>query len=71
MGFGIVEGHLMLIGSELQNIVHAYYAPTVSICATIMTIGYGAFFVNVAMTVRKGNQPITTLIADQQTSKAG
>lgn len=54
MGFGIVEGHLMLAGSEMQNVVHAYYTPTVSVCATIMTIGYGAFFVNVVQTVRKG-----------------
>lgn len=53
MTFGIVEGHLMLKGSDLQEVVHSYYAPVVSICATIMTIGYGAFFVNVALTIRK------------------
>lgn len=53
MGFGIVEGHLMLQGSDLQEVVHSYYVPTVSFCATIMTIGYSAFFVNIVFTVRK------------------
>lgn len=53
MGFGIVEGHLMLQGSPLQMEVHQYYGPVVSVCATVMTVGYAAFFVNLALTVKQ------------------
>jgi len=53
ISFGIIEGNLLLQNPEEQARVHAYYGPVVSVCATIMTIGYGCFFVNIAMSVVK------------------
>ncbi len=68
--FGIIEGNLMLAGSDLQGTVHAYYGPVVSICATVMTIGYGAFFVNIGLTVlRKKPQEVVRPI--EQESEIG
>ncbi|MDH5546054.1 MAG: cbb3-type cytochrome c oxidase subunit I [Gammaproteobacteria bacterium] len=53
MTFGIVEGMLMLEGSPMQEVVHSYYSPVIATCATIMTVGYGAFFFNLTLSVMK------------------
>ena len=65
MTFGIVEGHLMLQGSPMQAVVHAYYVPVISVCATIMTIGYSAFFMNLAFTIMKKPEPQEDLAAQE------
>lgn len=68
MSFGIVEGFLMLQGSDFQEVVHSYYIPVISVCATIMTIGYGAFFVNIAMTVKQKKELLPVASQEQRNS---
>ena len=54
MVFGITEGRMMRAGElEQQAAFHAYYGPTISISAIIMTVGFMMFFVNVFITARR------------------
>lgn len=67
MTFGIWEGNLMLAGDPFQQVVHSYYIPVISTCATIMTVGYAAFFINLAMTIRqKPSEEAANILATEQ-----
>ena len=52
MIFGIVEGNLLLQDPAAVPAVHRYYAPIVSVVATVMAMGFWLFFANVFFTVR-------------------
>ncbi len=54
LGFGIVEGNLLLAGqTEQLEEVHSYYKPTIAIVSFIMGMGFWIFFANVFMTAKK------------------
>ncbi|NOY70957.1 MAG: cytochrome oxidase [Gammaproteobacteria bacterium] len=54
LGFGIVEGNLLLAGqTEQLEVVHSYYKPTIAIVSFIMGMGFWIFFANVFMTAKK------------------
>jgi cbb3-type cytochrome oxidase subunit 1 len=50
--FGIVEGNLLLTDPKAVPEVHRYYAPIISIAATVMGIGFWMFFANVFLTAK-------------------
>lgn len=51
--FGVIEGNLMLHDPQGLDAVHKYYAPVISVVATVMGMGFWIYFVNVLMTVRQ------------------
>lgn len=53
LGFGIIEGNLLLAGkTEEMEIVHGYYKPTIATVSMIMGMGFWVFFANMFMTAR-------------------
>jgi heme/copper-type cytochrome/quinol oxidase subunit 1 len=50
--FGIWEGNLLLHDPSALPKVHHYYAPVLSVAATIMGMGFWIFVLNILLTVR-------------------
>ena len=52
MVFGIWEGVLMHVDSNRMLWVHRFYGPSVALFGTVMAVGFFAYFLNIALTLR-------------------
>lgn len=53
MTFGIWEGYLMLNNPDALPDVHRFYAPIISVAATVMGIGFWIYFANILLTIKQ------------------